>query len=110
MGNTELAEKARELVDRKRKIIRSGLGLLIKTGGNYSEGDKKTANRFADESRRIAMEREIILKEAWDNLDTQAIAILEIEYMDAIKEEVEKVRRKINEIFGAEKDGDGNKE
>ena len=109
MGNTELAEKARELVARRRKVIRAGLELLIKTSGNYSEEVRKTANTFADESRRIALEREMILKQAWDKLDTQAIRILEVEYMDAIAEEVEKVRQKIEEIFG-KKDEDENKE
>lgn len=100
MANSELAEKAKELVERKRKIIRAGLELLIRTGGNYSEEDKKTANGFADEARRIALEREMLLNRVWDELDIEAIDILEIEYMDAIKEEVEKVRQKINEIFG----------
>lgn len=106
MGNTELAEKAKELVERRRKVICAGLELLIKTDGNYSQEDKKIANGFADESRRIALEREIILKQAWDKLDTLAIKILEVEYMDAINEEVEKVRQKINEIFRKDEDND----
>jgi len=101
-----LTEKAKALVERRRKVIRAGLELLIKTGGNYSEEDKKAANNFAEESRRIALEREIILKEAWDKLDTKAIAALEIEYMDAIREEVGKVRQKIDELFGKGEDED----
>lgn len=104
MENSELVKKAKELVARKRKIIRAGLELLIKTGGNYSEEDKKTASAFANESRCIALEREIILKEAWNKLDVKTIEVLEIEYMDAIKEEMGKVRQKIEEIFGPKKD------
>lgn len=99
MGNSELAKRARELVERKRKIITAGIDLLVKTGGNYSEEDRKTANGLAEESQRIFREREALLKQAWDELDTGVITILEVEYMDAIREEAEKVRQKLEGIL-----------
>lgn len=100
MNKSELSKKAKELVERKRKIIQAGLKLLIETRGHYSEENKQIANKLAEESKYLALERENLLKKAWEDLDTEVIKILEIDFFEAIREEAEKVRQKIDEIFG----------
>jgi hypothetical protein len=110
----EWTEKAGKIVEEKRRIIREGAEILFRTGGNYSAQDHKKARQLGEESQKNVYDRQALLAEGEKKLNEagadeiveifEMIQILEIEYLLAIQEEVEKIRKKLDEVLGINED------
>ncbi len=95
-----LVQKARELVERKKKLIKENTRLFLEQGINYI-GDKERPKEYEEaqrllvaESQKIGQELMKMIKEA-----EEVLKILKVDFMAAIKIESAKAREEMQKAI-----------